>query len=317
MKTKNIYMFVEKISETIIPLKCRPFLRPFKQKMMPADYKKLSCTWFVTWSCNFHCPYCWQLEEPGVYREKYNFISEDWLSAWKRISKDFDGVVIGVSGGEPFLLKGFIPLLNSLPENIRYEITSNLSFNVDDFLSFENIRKRCLGVVCSFHPSNLERNGNYIECFFDKVKKLTALRYTRVNFVAAPSNLKFYDRIRDFCDENRIGLHVDRYVSLREGMLFTAEESEFAEKIIASDRKQSLGRKQVVLCSGGNTHIALLPDGSIYPCLKKAELREDLVGNIFHARVHLNDKWLQCSYYPSCRGCDWDNISVMPCADFS
>jgi len=307
---KKMYASVEAISKAIIPLKFHFLFRRLKRRLMPDDYKKLTCVWFTTWVCNFRCPYCWQLEEPGTYRKRYDFSPEDWLNVWKRISSDFDEIVIGISGGEPFLTKGFMPMLNSLPGNIKYEITSNLSFDIDMFLSFENIKKHCLGVVCSFHPSASSGQGNYMAGFFAKVRKLKALRYTRVNFVAAPTNLKFYDAVKSFCDENNIGLHVDRYVFLGKGMQFTAAESEFAETIIANDRKQSLGGKRTVLCNGGNEHIALLPDGSMYPCLRKAELREDLVGNVFSAGVHLNNKWLQCSYYPSCRGCDWDNINV-------
>ncbi len=307
---KSIYIAAAEVLKKVIPQKFYHLFRPLKLRFMPSNYRRLTCVWFITWVCNLRCPYCWQLEAPGIYRKKYSFTVKEWLRAWEKISPHFDEIVVGITGGEPFLQEGFISMFNALPLNVKYEITSNLSFDIAKFLSSPDIRRNCLGVVCSFHPAASSGQGNYMEDFFTKVKKLKILRYTRVNFVAAPTNLKFYDQVRNFCNENNIGLHVDRYVSLGKGMQFTAEESEFAEKIIAADRKQSLGEKRAVLCNGGNEHIALLPDGSMYPCLKKAELREDLVGNVFSAGVHLNDQWLQCSYYPSCRGCDWDNISV-------
>src|SRR3989338_8103989 len=148
--SKNIYASIEEISKVIIPLKYHSFFRPIKLKLMPKDYRRLTCVWFTSWMCNFQCPYCWQLEELGTYRKKYHFTSKDWLCAWTKVSQGFDEIMIGISGGEPFLMKGFISMLNSLPRNIKYEITSNLSFNIDEFLSLKNIRENCLGVVCSF-----------------------------------------------------------------------------------------------------------------------------------------------------------------------
>lgn len=301
----------EKLSKSLIPKRFHPLFTPLKQRLYPKTYKRLTGIWFITWECNFACPYCWQREEPKVYRKKFNITTSDWLKAWERISDKFDEIVIGISGGEPFVVKDFIPMLSKLPDNMKYDITSNLTFNCDEFLSYEKIRENCVGVICSFHPSNPTNKKNYIEDFFLKVKKLGILPNTRVNFVAAPPNLKFYEIIRDWCKKNSVPLHVDRYVPLKKGLEFSDEEREFAEKIISSDRKSvSRSKKKSVICSAGCSHFVLFPDGNAWPCLKKAENNEDKLGNFLSDNFSFNKEWIKCNHYPLCAGCDYDNIYV-------
>ena len=302
---------IEKFSKLLIPKKLHPLFTPLKEKIYSISHiRKLTCIWFITWECNFACPYCWQREEPKLYRKKFGINASDWLKAWEQVSKDFDEIIIGISGGEPFIIKDFIPMLSKLPDNIKYDITSNLSFDCDEFLSFEKIRRNCSGIICPFHPSNPTNKKDYIKEFFLKVKKLSILPNTRINFVAAPHNLKFYELIRDWCEKNNIPLHVDRYTSLKEGIKFSDKEKELAEKIISSDRKNTYLPKKSVLCSAGHSHITLFPNGDVWPCLKKAENKENKLGNFLSDNFILNKNWIKCNYYPLCAGCDYDNIHI-------
>jgi len=301
---------IETFSKLLIPKKFHPFFTPLKQKLYLKTHKKLTCIWFITWECNFACPYCWQREDPRTYRKKFDISSVDWLKAWERISDDFDEIVVGISGGEPFIVKDFIYMLSKLPDNIKYDITSNLSFDCDEFLSYEKIRKNCVGIICSFHPSNPTNRENYIQEFFSKVKKLSVLPNTRVNFVAAPPNLKFYNMLKEWCEKNKVLLHVDRYTPLKKGLEFNEEERKFAESIISPDRRNIDDSKSTVLCSAGSSHIVLFPDGSVWPCLKKAEEKQDGLASFLSNTFSLNKKWIRCDYYPLCAGCDYDNIQV-------
>jgi len=316
---KKTISSIDKSLKQIIPKSFHKYFTPFKKSLLKfSSFKKLTGIWFITWQCNFKCPYCWQWEEPKVYRKKYNISAKDWLIGWEKLSNQFDEIVLGISGGEPFAVDGFIEMLNDFPDNIKYDITSNLSFNCDEFLSYDKILRNCSGVVCSFHPSNPSNSDNYINEFFKKVNKLSILPNTRVNFVAAPPNLKYYPIIKDFCEKHKIPLHVDRYVPLKRGGLeFTEQERKLAESIFSENRKmQNINKKtHKVLCSAGEFHIVVFPDGNVWPCLKKAELKEDMVGNLFSANFKLNEKWLECSYYPLCAGCDFDNVKIKKLSD--
>lgn len=318
MNITRIFKKLESISKKIIPAGWHPFFTPAKNFFMLRDYNRLTGIWFITWTCNFKCPYCWQREDPDIYRRKYDLTAEDWLKAWQNIANDFDEIILGISGGEPFFIKGFMKLLDQLPGNIRYDITSNLSFNVEKFLAIKNVKKNCSGIVCSFHPTSFEDPSDYIQDFFRKVKKLTILPNTRVNFVAVPPNLKYYDQIKKFTQENRIPLHMDKYSPLGAGLPFTDEECAFARKIVSTDRTNStVEAKPAVLCNGGVSHITLFPNGNAFPCLKKGKLMEDLVGSFIHSGFQFNKNWIKCSYYPQCDGCDLDNIQIKPLSDQS
>lgn len=186
---------------------------------------------------------------------------------------------------------------------------------MDDFLSNEKIRSNCSGIICSFHPASFDddKRDNYIETFFEKVKRLSLLPNTRVNFVAAPLNLKYYNIIKNFCITNNIKLHVDRYAPLKEGLSFTEDERKFAEEIVSIDRKMNIiepTNNNAVLCSAGKSHIVLFPDGGVWPCLKKAELSQDFLGYVNESNFSLNNKLLKCKYYPECAGCDLDNVTI-------
>ena len=310
----HLYKFglkkIEKLSKSLIPKRLHPLLTPLKKKIYSKSYKRLTGIWFITWECNFACPYCWQREEPKIYRRKFRIDVSDWLKAWKRISDEFDEIIIGISGGEPFVVKDFIPMLSELPDNMKYDITSNLSFNCDEFLSHAKIKKNCVGVICSFHPSNPTNRRDYVEDFFSKVKKLSILPNTRVNFVAAPPNLKFYPVIKGWCKENNIPLHLDRYAPLKEGLKFTDEEKEFAESIISHDRKAVNIPKRQVVCSAGYSHFTLFPDGNAWPCLTMAQSNQNRIGNFLSDDFSFNNEWIRCKNYPLCAGCDYDNVEV-------
>ena len=65
-----------------------------------------------------------------------------------------------------FIYTDFLELLQELPSNMIYDITSNLSFNVERFLKIAS--KRCTGVVCSYHPANITNNLSYTDNFIQK-----------------------------------------------------------------------------------------------------------------------------------------------------
>ncbi len=313
---KKSFKHIENISKIIIPRRFHPLFTPLKISINHmTKMRRLTCIWFITWSCNNKCPYCWQLENIEEFRMKTDVTYQQWLNGFHKMASQFDEIVCGISGGEPFTYKNFLPLLENLPKNMYFDITSNLSFDVQQFLK---VAKNCVGVVCSFHPSNANNSKDYIANFTNKVKALTVLPNTRVNFVAAPQNIRFYHEIKELCDNLRIPLHVDAYAPLHEENRIpfeTSEDEEFAKVITSKDRdsfiKQSnMEQQRMVECSAGCEHLVLLPDGSAYPCLRYAQKKNQFVGMFTEDSYKMNSKYMQCSYYPICAGCDFDNIKI-------
>ena len=314
MKKGEIFLAIDKCLKNVIPNKCHHFLTPLKKKISPYFARTLSGIWCVTWQCNFACPYCWQLEDPQTYRMNTTISYGEWLDIWKKISQHFDDITIGITGGEPFLVKDFIKLLTELPDNIRYDITSNLSLiNVEEFLSFEKIRKRCLGIACSFHPSNASNSKDYIHAFFEKVKKLTALPGTKVNFVPAASNLEFYEILKAFCHKNGIPLHSKKHIVLSKPLDDPLGGEKFVNDISLSDarigNRSNMGEN--VSCSAGLSHLALFPNADVWPCYTKGALKEDYIGNLLSEEFKFNTEHMNCSFYPSCWGVDYHNVNIV------
>lgn len=276
----------------------------------------LSAIWFITWDCNFKCPYCWQWAEPELYRKHYPIGWKKWVIAWNKIAVKFDKVVCGITGGEPFIYTDFLELLQELPSNMIYDITSNLSFNVERFLKIAS--KRCTGVVCSYHPANITNNLSYTDNFIQKVRLLKILPNTRVNFVAAPQNLKYYYKLKQLCEKYNIELHVDQCTTKINNSKSTKEELRMANSILSKDRQHSCKKiiQRTVMCSAGKNHILLHPNGMTYPCIKleneyvNTRNTSPLIGNFFDENFSLRDKGIKCALYPKCALCDYDNIYV-------
>lgn len=104
MKRKLMY-FSEKTMKRIIPERFHPLFTPLKKAI---SKKRLTGIWFITWQCNFKCPYCWQREEPELYRKPKFITSEGWITFWNKLSNQFDEIVLEISGGEPFFLRDLL-----------------------------------------------------------------------------------------------------------------------------------------------------------------------------------------------------------------
>jgi organic radical activating enzyme len=314
LKKNEVFLAVDKRLKNIIPRKCHHYFSPLRKRISPHFVRTLSGIWCVTWQCNFACPYCWQRQDPQTYRVKNDISCEQWLNIWEKISERFDDIRIGITGGEPFLYGDFIRLLTELPDNISYEITSNLSLlNVEEFLSYEKLRKHCLGIACSFHPSNPSNSTDYMDVFFDKARKLSVLTYTKIIFVPADSDLRFYEALRNFCDENRIVLQVKKNIVPPE-----RKDDEPREERITSGESASEGipvnesyMHEEVSCSSGFSHLALLPNADVWPCYTKAALKEDYIGNLLSEEFSFNTGYMDCSFYPSCWGVDYHSVDVL------
>ena len=92
MINKN-FKRVELLAKSIIPRGIHPLFTSFKQRLEALTHKRrLTCIWFITWTCNFRCPYCWQLENISEYRRKCDIDYLDWLAGFEKLSREFDEI---------------------------------------------------------------------------------------------------------------------------------------------------------------------------------------------------------------------------------
>ncbi|MDD5287337.1 MAG: radical SAM protein, partial [Desulfuromonadaceae bacterium] len=129
---------------------------------------------FLTLACNLSCPYCINLHD-GVLRSsqgrRAQMNPEEWIAAANRLVLRND-LPLTLQGGEPTLYKGFFRLVNEVKPEIKMDLLTNLTFNVDKFIRnvpVERFTREApyAAIRVSYHPGQ-----NDIEDLIAKTYKL-------------------------------------------------------------------------------------------------------------------------------------------------
>ena len=113
--------------------------------------------WDLHYMCNYRCEYCfydlhWDYLESITTKLPPEAIAEAWHDSGYQWH-------ISISGGEPFVYKGFVKLIGLLTPIHLVNITSNLSLPLDDFV--KNIDPSLIpSFVGSYHPTQFRRGGH-------------------------------------------------------------------------------------------------------------------------------------------------------------
>ncbi len=273
-----------------------------------------SAVWFLTWACNFKCPYCWEVQRIAHGEMKADpFIeAEKWVAAWNRLRP----AILDISGGEPFLQPNFIRMLQGFDDSIRIAITSNLSFDLTEFV--EKISpSKVFSMTVSFHPTQKLT----LNAFLGKalLLKNRGFRIT-VNFVTYPEQLWMLGNYKQIFESQGLNFHVDPYAPTSYYPFELSEnERAYLRPFVGGDRAHASAltgdkREIHVLCSGGVSHLNVQPNGDAYRCIREVNTKisatGDKVGNLFDPDFKLYSEWKYCGYYHICPGCDRDKVKV-------
>jgi MoaA/NifB/PqqE/SkfB family radical SAM enzyme len=172
-----------------IPKELKDKLKTIPKKVrMWAPYK-VHWNWDILFKCNYKCSYCEVIHKDS----EFNFQSatpEKWKAVWDRIFDLYWCTHIRFSGGEPTIYPKFLDFLGTLLEKHTADITTNLSFNIDEF--FDKVKPGGLSISASFHP---EFGGDF-KTFFEKLKRLHFNGFpSTVSYVGYPPHL---DKIAEY-----------------------------------------------------------------------------------------------------------------------
>jgi MoaA/NifB/PqqE/SkfB family radical SAM enzyme len=267
-----------------------------------------SAIWFLTWRCNLRCAYCWEVQrlakgelEPEPFRP-----ADECADAWNRLRPG----ILDITGGEPFMQPDFLELLDALDDGIRIAITTNLSYDMTEFVGRMSPEK-IFSMTVSLHPTQ--------KLPFDHFLGRALLLKNRgfnitVNYVTWPEQLWVLPRYKEAVESAGLRFHVDPYASTpHHPFEFTEAEKQFMRGYLGEDRDQHwFGEidKSPVMCSGGFNHINVQPDGEAYRCIDDKVRGMSGLGNIFDPAFALNAEWTRCENYWRCPGCDKDKVSV-------
>jgi MoaA/NifB/PqqE/SkfB family radical SAM enzyme len=262
-----------------------------------------SAIWFITWKCNYKCPYCWEVQRASrgeIVPEP--FIEYDAaLSAWNTLRPE----ILDISGGEPFLFPRFFEMVNALDPSIKVAITTNLSKDITQFTQCVS-PKRCFSMTLSYHPTQADN----FDIFMGRCLMLKNLGYNiTVNFVTWPEQLWLIPILKDRFENYGIRFHVDPYAQTEfYPYRFSDKERELVAQFCGEDRRPET-RERYIACSGGNTHVVAFPDGEVYRCIVDKIKGLPSIGNL-KTGFKLLQEWGTCRDWHICAGCDKDKVKV-------
>lgn len=91
---------------------------------------------FLTMACNLHCSYCINLHDGGSRKNmlKRQMTADEWILAANRLELRAD-LPLTLQGGEPTLSNSFVRLVNEAKPELRCDLMTNLTFDVDSFIA--------------------------------------------------------------------------------------------------------------------------------------------------------------------------------------
>ena len=260
-----------------------------------------SVVWQERYKCNFKCPYCEVIRRPQPDLPTW----EKWVSAFNRIRPQ----VLDITGGEPFLNKNIVDIINGLSDQTAIGITSNLSQDIQRYAD-EVSPKKVISMTASYHPSQKDLTR---EMFLGKVLLLMSRGFhVTVNFVAYPQQMFLIPGLAKYFQSHGIRFHVDPFAEEgNELHKYTDQERKFLAPYVGSDRDQRITDKpadRFVNCSGGRDYIQVDPAGNAYRCMTYQFQNIAPFGNILDENFKLYETDTFCSMGHLCGGCDKDKV---------
>lgn len=101
----------------------------------------------ITTKCNLRCSYCSHFDSPG--ETETDLPTEEWLQFFNEL-KECSVIDVCLTGGEPFLRKDIIQLIEGIIANrMRFSFLSNGILINDDIASFLKSTRRCNNIQIS------------------------------------------------------------------------------------------------------------------------------------------------------------------------
>lgn len=272
-----------------------------------------SILWFMTYRCNYSCPYCWQGGDwrARIAQEQAFFAATPWVETWAGVFARLAPNLVDVTGGEP-LLYPLGQLIANTPRGIQWAITTNAS-RMGDLLALGELPSdRLVSVTLSYHPTQAVPAS-----FFPTAAHLASrgLAVT-VNFVGWPGQVLLAHEVEETCRRSGVRFHLDPCAPSPSAPYIPATQVEQAmiDRYTQPDRcpRQPCGR---VLCDAGRVHLVMLPTGATYRCLKfaLAEGEAGYIGNVLqNPVVGWCSDLIPCDLWHECCGCDRDKVTVIP-----
>lgn len=275
-----------------------------KDVNLPEEYKYVCA--FLTMRCNLNCIFCLNsLDKSKEFnRNKFKEISgEQWVKALNKIESR-PGVPITFSGGEPFLYKDFIYIINNLKPELNIDILTNL------YPNSEIHKKRLEQFVNEVNPNRIKRDSPYASIRvsyhpeqMDAQTLVNSVKYYKdAGFsigiwsvlYPTPEQLSAINQMQFRCRDAGIDFRLKEYTGTYEGKLY-GNYSRYPGAVFNKNLKECLCKTSELLIS---------PEGDVYKCHRDLFKEEFSVGNINDSDFQIKNDFKECNKYGQCHPCD-------------
>ncbi|MCT4645888.1 MAG: radical SAM protein [Carboxylicivirga sp.] len=303
--------------------------------------------WHLTDKCNRRCKHCYQncYEDNSLSKnDLFQFLDQlcEFVNACRQKQPQLKAH-INFTGGEPFLCENFLPLLQKVKTKnlFTYGILSNgYLWSADKLMELKHLNPKFIQISLEGNKitnDNIRGLGSYDEI----VKALHTYRKynipVMISFTANVANYKSFPDVVRFARKHKaFKVWTDRYLPANKKdklELSTEQTKEFFQIILNEQNKNkrklfsklniSSNRALQFLvsggkpykCSGGNSLLAILPNGDLLPCRRlpitignlKSDNIIDLYNNnetLKHLRQNeiVDSSCKNCFYTRECNG---------------
>jgi radical SAM protein with 4Fe4S-binding SPASM domain len=271
-----------------------------KDILIPEQYKYISA--FLTMRCNLGCGYCLNniKQSEDFNRKKFLEIhGEEWVNALNRIESR-PNVPVTFSGGEPFLHRDFISIINGLRPGLEIDILTNLQWGREGIARFidkvnpRRIKRDCkyASIRVSYHPDQMDAAklvkdvGKMQEAGFSI--GIWSVLYP------SPANLSSVNQMQFLCRDAGIEFRLKEFTGKYKGEVY-GDYTKYPGAALNRERKE---------CSCKTSEFLIGPDGRVYRCHRDLFLEENPMGSIRDKNFQVEDIFRKCTNYGDCHPCD-------------
>jgi len=276
----------------------------------PRFRERISFFWNLFLACNYRCPYCWwQGNWHDLVKMNRCLSVDELMKYWENVYSRYGGVTIEISGGEPFLYPNFTELIKELSSIHSIRITTNLSIEIDTFVS--QIDSSRVKVSPTFHP--LFTN---FEPFVKKILLLKENGFTQhISYIAYPPQIKQISHYKERFNQQGLSFSGVAFWGQYKGISYPLGYTEEEREIIGFhlgqcvDKESQLGLKTFKgkLCQAGQIYAVIQADGKVLRC-GGSEVNE-VIGNFFDENFKLLNEPLPCKS-ESCECNEWVSLLI-------
>jgi hypothetical protein len=264
-----------------------------KRIKVPSTYNYIGL--FLTLRCNLSCPYCInRFKEDDYVVQRHELTGHQWADIINRIDSAND-LPITFQGGEPTLHKGFFDILENTRRDIKFDLLTNLEFDLDIFMdriSPDRFKRDApyASIRVSYHPDAMDAS-----VLAEKVEKMLKRDYSiGVWMVDHPKWNSHLADARKIFESKGIDFRTKEFLGMYDGQMYGTYKYENSVS----------GQLQDMPAKCRTSELIAAPDGNVYRCHSDLYSKRPCIGSLTDPNFTVNDVFRPCDCFGMCNPCD-------------